>query len=399
MQQSNGWRRMVAWALVGVLMVVLWATPGLARKPKEEKPKPTEGEIAGLLVALEDEWLGVKGLVFGRLAEFDGQALRGTLKQPEVLAKKAFDILKDEKVAANVRGSAASALGNLGEASKPYVKDILAFLKDEKVAANVRGSAASALGNLGEAAKPYMRDWAKLSADLFLKSSSYGESDGTIVNTALLKLGGLKLSDSLPIVNAIYGNTPNLQEGRFLVKTATLGDKDTVTLLNWVGKPKTIPKKLTHEEAKTTLKIFQTAWDASTDLPELRNDLATQTREITNNRNITWQADDIPLLTNLATALKTSGYTSADIDNAIQSIALYKWGTTIIQTLLIHLTFWIALIFFYPKSPPNPSHLLLEPLGPQHRRTWLRQLPPHLDPVLARSTSPAISTRRPIEFP
>ena len=377
---------MVAWALVGVLMIMLWATPGWARKPKEEKPKPTEGEIAGLLVALEDEWPGVKGLAFDRLAEFDGQALRGTLKQPEVLAKKAFDILKDEKVDANVRrsaayalgnlgeaskpyvkdirdilkdekvdanvrGSAASALGNLGEASKSYVKDILAFLKDEKVDANVRGRAAEALGNLGEAAKPYMRDWVKLSADLFLKSSSYGESDGTIVNTALLKLGGLKLSDSLPIVNAIYGNTPKLQQGRFLVKITTLGDKDTVTLLNWVGKPKTIPKKLTHEEAKTTLKIFQTAWDASTDLPDLRNDLATQTREITNNRNITWQADDIPLLTALATALKTSGYTSADLDNAVQSIAFYKWGTTIIQTLLIHLTFWIALIFFYPKSP------------------------------------------------
>ena len=47
---------MVAWALVGVLMVELWATPGWARKPKEEKPKPTEGEIAGLLVTLEDEW-------------------------------------------------------------------------------------------------------------------------------------------------------------------------------------------------------------------------------------------------------------------------------------------------------------------------------------------------------
>jgi hypothetical protein len=152
-------------------------------------------------------------------------------------------------------------------------------------------------------------------------------------------------------VNAIYGNTPKLQRGRFLVKVTTQGDKDTEILLNWVGKPKTTPKKLTHDEAKNTLKIFQTAWDASADLPELRADLATQTREITNNRHITWQADDIPLLTGLATALKTGGYTSADLDSAIQSIALYKWGTTIGKTLLAHITFWIALIFFYPKSP------------------------------------------------
>jgi hypothetical protein len=30
-----------------------------AKKPKEEKPKPIDGEIAGLLVAIEDEWPGV----------------------------------------------------------------------------------------------------------------------------------------------------------------------------------------------------------------------------------------------------------------------------------------------------------------------------------------------------
>ena len=50
------------------------ATPGWAKKPKDGKLKPTEGEIAGLLVALEDEWPGVKGLAFERLAEFDRQA-------------------------------------------------------------------------------------------------------------------------------------------------------------------------------------------------------------------------------------------------------------------------------------------------------------------------------------
>lgn len=97
MRQAKGWRGMVAWALVGVLVVALWATPGWARKPKE-KPKPIDGEIAGLLVAIEDEWPEVKVLVFMRLAEFDGQALRGSLKQPEVLAKKAFDIVKDKKI-------------------------------------------------------------------------------------------------------------------------------------------------------------------------------------------------------------------------------------------------------------------------------------------------------------
>ncbi len=165
MRQAKWWRRMVAWALVVVLMVGLWGTPGWAR---EEKPKPTEGEMAGLLVALEDEWPGVKGLVFEQLGQFDGQALRGTLKQPDAIAKKAFDILKDEKNDVTVRRSAASALGNLGDAAKPYVKDLGNVLKDEKIDADVRGSAAYALSNLGDAAKPYVKDILD-----FLKNDAY----------------------------------------------------------------------------------------------------------------------------------------------------------------------------------------------------------------------------------
>ncbi|MEH1950634.1 MAG: HEAT repeat domain-containing protein, partial [Nostoc sp.] len=72
--------------------------------------------------------------------------------------KDIADILKDKSVDKDVRSSAAEALGNLGEAAKPYVKDILDFLKDKTVDSIVRSGAAEALGNLGEAAKPYVKD-------------------------------------------------------------------------------------------------------------------------------------------------------------------------------------------------------------------------------------------------
>ncbi len=68
------------------------------------------------------------------------------------------NILKDEKVDVYVRRSAASALGNLGDAAAKYVPDILNFLKDEKVNAIVRSDAAEALGNLGDAAAKYVPD-------------------------------------------------------------------------------------------------------------------------------------------------------------------------------------------------------------------------------------------------
>ncbi|MEH2328265.1 HEAT repeat domain-containing protein, partial [Nostoc sp.] len=75
------------------------------------------------------------------------------------------DILKDKTVDSTVRKGAASALGNLGEAAKPYLKDIADILKDKTVDKDVRYSAASALGNLGEAAKPYLKDIADILKD------------------------------------------------------------------------------------------------------------------------------------------------------------------------------------------------------------------------------------------
>ena len=48
---------------------------------------------------------------------------------------------------------ATYALGNLGEAAKPYVKDILDILKDKTIDPRVRSGAARALANLGEASQ------------------------------------------------------------------------------------------------------------------------------------------------------------------------------------------------------------------------------------------------------
>jgi hypothetical protein len=83
MRRTTGWARRVAWVLVGLLLVSLWAAPGEARQPKEEKPKPTEAQMTGLLVALEDEWPQVQDLAFAQLAEFDGPTLRSPLEHPK----------------------------------------------------------------------------------------------------------------------------------------------------------------------------------------------------------------------------------------------------------------------------------------------------------------------------
>ncbi|MFW9259696.1 PBS lyase, partial [Nostoc sp. CALU 546] len=94
----------------------------------KEKPQPEAWQINGIVAALDDEYDGVKQLAFEKFNEYDLQNLQAVIQKPEVIAQKAANILKNKSVESDFRSSAALALGNLGEAAKPYVKDILDFL-------------------------------------------------------------------------------------------------------------------------------------------------------------------------------------------------------------------------------------------------------------------------------
>ncbi|BAZ67824.1 PBS lyase HEAT-like repeat protein [Fischerella sp. NIES-4106] len=120
----------------------------------EETPKPQDWQINGIVSALDDGHEQVKGYALQQIGKYKLQ----DIKKTEDIAQKAANILKDEKIDASVRASAASALGNLGEAGAKYAPDILNFLKDQKEDAQVRASAAYALGNLGEAGAKYAPD-------------------------------------------------------------------------------------------------------------------------------------------------------------------------------------------------------------------------------------------------
>jgi len=122
------------------------------------KPKIQTWQIDGIISALDDGHPRVKGYALDELAADDLQNLKSLGKKPEEIAQKAAKILKDEKVSADVRGSAAKALGNLGPAAAKYLPDLDNILKDQKVDPYVRISAAEALGNLGPAAAKYLPD-------------------------------------------------------------------------------------------------------------------------------------------------------------------------------------------------------------------------------------------------
>ncbi|WP_306790437.1 HEAT repeat domain-containing protein [Tolypothrix sp. FACHB-123] len=151
---------------------------------EEPKPKPEQWQIQGIMAALDDDYPQVKKLALDKLGEYELQNLKSLEKELGDTAKIAATILKDKSVEADVRSSAAYALGNLGSAATPYIKDILDFLKDNSVDANVRYYAAQALGKLGSAATPYIKDILD-----FLKDKSVESSVRSSAAQALGNLG------------------------------------------------------------------------------------------------------------------------------------------------------------------------------------------------------------------
>ena len=115
-----------------LLLTLLLALPWVSAKERP-KPKPEAWQINGIVAALDDGYDAVKKPTFEKFNEYDLKNLKSVVEKPEDIAQKVFKIFKDKTVDPSVRSDAASALGNLGEAAKPYVKDIADILKDKTV--------------------------------------------------------------------------------------------------------------------------------------------------------------------------------------------------------------------------------------------------------------------------
>jgi HEAT repeat protein len=159
--------RFLAFALTFIL-VISFSLPWVSAK-EAEKPKPQDWQINGIIAALDDGYPEVQKLGFDKIAKYELKDFDP--QKVDNIAKKAVKVLNDKNANSNVRISAASALGNLGNAAKPYIKDIADILKDKNIDPSVRSSATGVLGNLGDAAKPYIKDIADILNDVKLDFS------------------------------------------------------------------------------------------------------------------------------------------------------------------------------------------------------------------------------------
>ena len=319
--------------------------------------KAAQPSLKDILDFLKDE--KVEASVRGSAAQVLGNL--GQATQPYF--KDILDFLKDETVKPSVRGSAAEALGNLQEAAKPYLKDILDFIKDEQVKPSVRGNAAQALGNLQEVAQPYLKDIADI-----IKNEKVDASVRGSAAQALGNLRKLQVNEVVVILNHVYEpnhQNVNFETWRFLAYFLGGGTADVKTLLKWLGNPQSLPTQLPYEDGKKTLKVFRDAWIGSQGLQRLQQDLANKIARVA--RRVSWKPQDIPLLQNHYNNLKKGGYNQANtVQSTIQDVVIGKWLSLARNILLIHATFWLALLFAYPKFPQVQTIFFWNP--------WVRKI-------------------------
>ena len=357
-----------------LLLTLLLSLPWVNAK-ETPKPKPQDWQINGIVAALDDGYDKVKGYALDKSVEYNLKDLKSVGNKPEGIAEKAANILRDKSVDSDVRSSAASALGNLGEAAKPYVKDIADILRDKSVDSDVRSGAASALGNLGEAAKPYVKDIADIlrdkSVDSYVRSGAayalgnLGEAAKPYVKD---KIEQLKLNNAVVILDSVYyAGQSEFEQWRFLTYFLSGGTDDVKTLLTWLGFPnsKTIPASLDHDRGVITLKIFAQAWEPSRGLARLQQDLAKQIAVVA--KQVSWKPQDINLLQSHHNNLKQGKHSEADtMQSAIDKLEYWQWFFKARNTILIHIAFWLALIFAYPKFPQVQAIFFWNP--------WVRRI-------------------------
>ncbi|MEL6164737.1 MAG: PBS lyase, partial [Cyanobacteria bacterium J06628_3] len=244
--------------------------------------------------------------------------------------------VKDKSLDRFASLSAIQALETAGDAAKPYFKDIVDIIKDKSFDLGVRIDAAAVLENLEQL-----------------------ELETVVIILDNVYYAGQSYKDFTGIYQSGFG------DWRFLTYYLSGGTEEVKTLLKWTGYPKTLPKKLTHDEAVKTLKIFAKVWQSTQDLTRLRNDLARKIAVVAKKEF--WEPQDIILLEQHYRNLKRAGYNEADtLKSVITDLKAWQWFSKFRNIILIHATFWLLLIFAYPKSPQIQAIFFWNP--------WVRRI-------------------------
>ncbi|MEH2339683.1 HEAT repeat domain-containing protein [Nostoc sp.] len=253
-----------------------------------------------------------------------------------------------------VRGAAIQVLGQMQ--AKEQIPKLAPLLTDSN--GYIRKAAADALGEMQ--VKEQVPQLVSL-----LKGSDYEVRKAA--TEALMKLGQQDLPVILQVLDSVHSYPSEIDQIRFLAHFLGGGEPQLETLMQWVGKPKMPPQKLTYNQGVETMKIFEKAWKDCDSLPDLQRELAEQISEVAAKKNVLWKLQDIGLLQSHYSNLKKVNSTYADaVQSAINNLDVSQWFFKARITIISHAVVWLALIFAYPKFPQVQAIFFWNP--------WVRRI-------------------------
>ena len=274
-----------------------------------------------------------------------------------------FDRLRNTQESSGLRNNVVIAVGNLGKVDASIRQILFNLVKNAKEEIYVRISASEALSKLGKADASVMQLLANL-----VKNTGEDISVRSSATAALGEIKSLDLSQIFIFINATH-STDSLyfHKHRFAAYYYGRGESEIKTLMEWVGRPDILPdaEKLTQDERRKSLEVFQKAWAPSQEFAKPRAELARAIASVTSKGK--WQTGDALLLEQHYKNLSDAKFSeAASVKAALDALTIWKHLKEFGYTIAAHLLFWLALIFAYPKFPQVQAIFFWNP--------WVRRI-------------------------
>ena len=175
----------------------------------------------------------------------------------------------------------------------------------------------------------------------------------------------ITLTDILYILeNCHYVSPSEIHQFRLIAYKLGGGKKDVGLILKWIGIPKSTPNNIRKEDAKILLSIFQNIWNKSKKIKKIHIEITNRIIDVILRKNIEWNKEDLKLLNfyykNINDEVDKK-FIKEQVDKINNKIKRDKWSFLVLTGFGIHLTFWIMMILFYPKSKKMQAILFWNP--------------------------------------
>ena len=213
----------------------------------------------------------------------------------------------------------------------------------------VRKEALISMGLFKESSKKYISQISKLLVD----NNPYVRNEAS---RSISEMHQLSIDDIPLLLYPIYYQYSQLSgQIRYMAHYLGGGKNDIECLLSRIGfsqyqRSQLSHKILTRNETKHLINILNNSWKCAMSYKNLQVDIENQILDILCINKATWKIQDLPFLVKNLKLLEKAGSTHLDAIRYITKIiTIKKWCIKLLYFVIIHVIFWLVLLFLYPR--------------------------------------------------